>query len=136
MRFRLLQIPAVFLLAAVAFAADPISADPSGTWQWTTKGHRGQKMQSTLHLQLQDGQLTGTISSPSGDTPINDATFKGNVLTFSATSGDDNTIRYSGTLSADTIKGTVIFPGRNGGDPVTHNWTAKRVLQTPPPPSS
>jgi len=131
-RFRVFLLSlAVCFLTAVAFGADP-----TGNWQWTAKGRRGQKMQTTLHLQLQDGQLTGTISGPTGDTPIIDATFKDDVLAFSVASGEDSTINYSGTLSADAIKGTVIFPGRNGGDPVSRNWTAKRVPQPESAPST
>ena len=91
-------------------------------------------MQTTLHLQLQDRQLTGTISGRSGDTLISDATFKDNVVAFSVASGGDDTIKYSGTLSGDTIKGTVVFPGRNS-DPVTRSWTAKRVPEAEPTPS-
>jgi hypothetical protein len=126
----------VCFLATAAFAENSAIVDPTGTWQWTAKVHRYQKMQTTLNLQLLDGQFTGTISSPSGDIPISDATFKDNIVAFSVASGDEGTIKYSGTLSADAIKGTVTFPGRNGGDPVMHNWTAKRVPQTTPPPSS
>jgi hypothetical protein len=129
--FQLLFLP-VCILASSVFAQNPAKLDPTGTWQWTAKAHRNQKMQTTLDLQLQDGQLTGTISSQSGDVPISDSTFKDNIVAFSVASGD-GTIKYSGMLSAGTIKGTVTFPGRNGGDPMTHNWNAKRVAKTPPP---
>jgi len=126
---------ALGILATAAIAADPSAADPTGTWQWTSKGHRDQKMQTTLQLQLQDGQLTGTISGPSSDTPISDATFKDNVIAFSVAGGDADATKYSGMLSGETIKGTVTFPGRNGGGPTTRNWTAKRVPPSPPPSS-
>jgi hypothetical protein len=124
---------AVCFLASYAFAQSPATLDPTGTWQWTAKAHRNQKMQTALILQLQDGQLTGTISTPSGDVPISDATFKDNIVAFSVANGDNGTIKYTGMLSADAIKGNVTFPGRNGGAPMTHNWAAKRMAQTPPP---
>jgi hypothetical protein len=124
---------AAFVLAA---AADPSLPDPTGTWQWTNKGHRGQKMQTVLQLQLQEGQLSGTLIGGNGPVPISNATFKDEIVAFSVVDANGNAVKYSGSLAGDTIKGTVATPGQNGGDPVLHNWTAKRAPQAPPAPSS
>ena len=53
------------------------------------------------------------------------------VLTFNIVQpgrngGDDTTINYKGTVSADKITGTITRPGRNGGDPTETPWTATK----------
>jgi hypothetical protein len=40
--------------------------------------------------------------------------------------GDDTTISYKGTVTADKITGTVTRPPRGGGDPVDAPWTATK----------
>ncbi len=41
--------------------------------------------------------------------------------------GDNEiTIPYSGTISNDTITGTMTMPGFGGGDPMERPWTATK----------
>jgi hypothetical protein len=40
--------------------------------------------------------------------------------------GNSRTTKYSGKLDGDTIKGKMEAPGRQGGDPVSRDWEAKR----------
>jgi hypothetical protein len=135
MKLKFLLTYLVCAAGVLAAAAGTSLPDPTGTWQWTNKGHRGQKMQTVLQLQLQDGQLSGTLIGGNGPMPISNATFKDEIVAFSVVDGNGNAVKYSGSLAGDTIKGTVATPGQNGGDPVLHNWTAKRVPQAPQPAS-
>jgi hypothetical protein len=133
-RLTILAAAASFLLAAAAHAADP-----TGTWLWTNK--RGDRvMKSTLTLVLKDGQLTGSVKTRRADTAIAGASFKDGVVAFTVTRemrDQSLTFTYSGTLDGDTIKGTMVMPGWDGGDPVTRPWTATRLkpgAEPPPPP--
>lgn len=131
LRFPILAAAAAFLLAAAAHAADP-----TGTWQWTTT--RGDRvMKSTLTLAWKDGQLTGSLKSRRNETAIAAASFKDGVVSFTVTRemrDQTMTFTYSGKLDGDAIKGTVVSPGWDGGDPVTHDWVATRVKPGAPPP--
>jgi hypothetical protein len=137
MNLRILRLP--ILAAAAAFlVAAAHAADPTGTWQWTTK--RGDRvMKSTLTLLWKDGQLSGSVKSRRNETAIAAASFKDGVVAFSVTRemrDQTMTFTYSGKLDGDTIKGTVVSPGWDGGDPVTRDWVATRVqpgAAEPPP---
>ncbi|MBI5690136.1 MAG: hypothetical protein HZC55_08545 [Verrucomicrobia bacterium] len=118
------------LLTAATFAADP-----TGTWKWSTPGRDGQAFESTLKLELKDGKLSGTMVGIQRDqfqipdTPIGDASFKGDVVAFTVTrefNGNKFTSKYEGKLEGDTIKGTSERPGRDGGT-TKRDWVAKRA---------
>ena len=114
---------AAFVLTAAAHAADP-----TGTWTWS-QTRNGNTRTSTLKLELKDGALTGSVSGRNGDTPISDASFKDDTVAFSVsrTMGDQTfTIKYSGKLDGDAITGSMVMPGRDGGDPQTVDWKATR----------
>lgn len=134
----LLQLAACAVLALGATtqlnAADK-KADANGTWTWTQPGRNGgPDRKSTLKLKAEGDKLTGTISAPgrggqTTDTEISDGTIKGDDVAFNLVrefNGNKVTIKYNGKLSGDTIKGKLERPGRNGGDPVTMDWEAKR----------
>jgi hypothetical protein len=137
-RIPIALIAICFLAAAVA--ADPTAADPTGTWQWTAKGHKGKGTPTTLQLQYQNGQLTGSISTRRGQSVISDASFANSIVAFSVELGE-GVAKYSGTLNGNTITGSIVAPGR-GGNTFTQTWTATRApgpapgpVPTPPPPS-
>jgi hypothetical protein len=126
-------VAAVCVLTAAAHAADP-----TGTWTWT-QTRNGNTRTSTLKLDYKDGNLTGSVSGRGGETPIADASFKDPAIAFSVTRqmGDNSvTIKYSGTLDGDTIKGSITMPGRDGGDPTTTDWTATRGAAAAPAPAN
>jgi hypothetical protein len=114
---------AVCLTSAVAF-----SADPSGTWKWSVPGRDGQMRESTLTLQLKDGQLTGTLSGFRGDTPITNGSVKEDQITFTVVrefNGNKVETKYDGKLDGNTIKGSMEGPGRDG-QVTKRDWTATR----------
>ena len=124
---------AVLTLGAASVAQ---AADATGTWTWSRPGRQGGEAQKmTLTLKADGEKLTGTLTSPGrqgGDpvkTEISDGKVKGDEVSFSVTreyNGNKMTTKYSGKVSADTIKGTVERPARGGGDPTKTDWEAKR----------
>jgi len=128
MKNSFLHIPLLALTAFLGIGANAHAADPTGTWQWTNKGHGGHTMTATLKLELKDGQLTGSVKTRNSETAIADASFKDDVVAFTVTRefhDQSFTIKYSGKLAGDTIKGTMTGPGRDG-ETVTHDWTATK----------
>ena len=128
---KLLFVVAILLVAA--FGA--MAADVTGKWTYEQPGRGGGNPTIvTLDLKASGGTLTGTMSRPGRDgnnmeTPISDGKVDGNNINFKTTQsmgGNDFTITYSGVVNGDTIDLSVTRPGRNGGDPTTTKFTAKR----------
>lgn len=134
----LLQLVACAVLALGATAqvqAADKKADAAGTWTWSTPGRNGgADRKSTLKLKVDGDKVTGTISAPgrggqAADTDIGDGKIKGEEVSFTVTrefNGNKVVTKYNGKLSGDSIKGKVERPGRNGGDPTSTDWEAKR----------
>lgn len=136
----LLSILQVLTCALLAFGAAGLACadtaakvDPSGTWEWSIQGRNGAPGRTnTLVLKLEGDKLTGTLTTPARnrnvETKIEEATFKGDEITFSVTHEFRNnkiTTQYSGKVTADTIKGKIEFKNRNG-ETRSHNWTATK----------
>ncbi|HET6251004.1 MAG TPA: hypothetical protein VFE47_25165 [Tepidisphaeraceae bacterium] len=120
----------VALLAFSAVAAKAADATVDGTWKSTFKTQNGTERTTTYKFKLEGNKVTGTISGRNNtETPIEDGTFKDGTLSFSVTREFNNnkvTIKYTGKLDGDTIKGSSERPGANGGDAVKRDWEAKR----------
>jgi hypothetical protein len=126
--------PRLFLTAVLGFLAFAVSAfagDPTGTWKWTfTAPGGGRTIDSTLKLELKDGQLSGTISGFRGETAISDASFKDDTVQFSVVrerDGQKRVSKYTGKVEGDSIKGNVEMPGRDGGEAHKMDWVATRA---------
>lgn len=147
---------AVLALGTLAqvHAADDKKADATGTWTWTQVLRAdapapATPRKSTLKLKADGEKLTGTLSQPARarrgaaaadpapaapapvETEITDGKVKGADISFSVkrTSGaNEMVIKYSGKVDGDTIKGKTEFPGRNGAEPTSRDWEAKRVV--------
>lgn len=92
-------------------------------------------MEITLKLELKDGSLSGSVTSPGrggGDpttTAISDASFKDDTVSFSVErefNGNKIVSKYTGKLAGDTITGTLLAPGRGGAEPMPREWIAKK----------
>ena len=131
----LTRIAACFIVAlGLAAHADDKKVDATGTWKWSFTGNNGQSRSTTLTLKMDGDKLSGSISGRNGDTPISDATLKGDQISFQITrefNGNKMTQKYSGAISGDTITGKVESK-RGDNDPQTRDWTAKRGAATPP----
>ncbi len=125
LRLSFVALAALGLLALRAFAADP-----SGTWKWSVTGPDGSSFETTLKLELKDGNLTGQYSNQFGDTSIRNAKIKDDAIAFEVErefDGNKFVLKYQGKLEGDSIRGTIEFPGMDGGEPRKVDWDAKRA---------
>jgi len=110
-------------LVSTARAAE----DPTGTWKWSTT-FGDNTIESTLKAKLEGDKLTGVyVGRNNTESPISDGTFKDNVVKFNVVrefNGNKFTIKYSGTISGDTIKGKSSFD--RDGQAQERDWEAKR----------
>jgi hypothetical protein len=112
-----------FAIAGMVGIAAAQDAQVAGVWTLSSQGRGGNMQNSTLTLK-QDGQkLTGTLAGGrGGDAPLT-GTISGNNITFSVTRTTQNgdiTIQYTGTVSGDSMKGSLTM-GQN-----TRDWTATK----------
>ncbi|HEY6348693.1 MAG TPA: hypothetical protein VI636_04710 [Candidatus Angelobacter sp.] len=110
MKKSLLLLPALFLLAATAFAVDL-----TGTWNAKVELGGGQSGSPTFTLKQDGEKLTGTYSGALGDAPIK-GTVKGNEVTidFEASGAE---IHYAGKVDNEgkKMEGTVDYGGQASG---------------------
>jgi len=121
MRFKILSIGAVLLTILVASAW---AADVTGKWTAQVPGRQG-TTETTFNFKVEGEELTGTVSSPRGDTAITDGKISGDEISFAVPlSFGDNEIKllYKGKVSGDEIKftremerGAMGGPGGPGG---------------------
>jgi len=118
---------------ALGAAAQARAADASGTWAWTRPGRNGGEDQKfTLKLKVEGDKVTGKLTAPArggqtADTEIKDGKVKGDEITFNVVrevGGNKMTTKYTGKLTADTIKGKI--ESERNGQPTSRDWTAKR----------
>ena len=116
----------VLTLAISAVAED--KADPNGTWKWR---FFNQSAEQTMKLKLEGDKLTGSILRSNREVPLHEATYKDGMVTCKVTVTSERgdpvkiVIRYMGTVSGDTIKGTIEskWPDRT----ILRDWDARRV---------
>jgi len=121
-------VAAALLLAFVGLVSPARAAeDPTGTWKWSTT-FGDNTIESTLKVKLEGDKLTGVyVGRNNTESPISDGTFKDNVVKFNVVrefNGNKFTIKYSGTLSGDSIKGKSEF--ERDGQAQSRDWEAKR----------
>src|SRR5262245_16942981 len=111
---------AVLTLAVPAHAQ---SSDASGKWDVTFTTPRGPTA-VVLALKKEGEKLSGTLSGPQGDLPVEGTQKEAAVtLSFSAQGNDGAlVIAMSGTQDGDTMRGTVDYGGRAQGE-----WSGKRA---------
>ena len=119
---------AAIVLAFIGLVSPARGAeDPTGTWKWTTT-FGDNTIESTVKLKQDGEKLTGTyIGRGNMESPISDGTFKDNKVAFNVVREFNNnkfTIKYSGTLSGDTITGKSEF--ERDGQTQSRDWVAKR----------
>ena len=123
------------LFAACFMSVAAFAADPSGNWKWSVD-FNGQSFESSARLDVKEGKLTGTLTSPMGEVPITEGSFKDGVVAFVLAlerDGDKFVIKYQGKLEGDAITGSIDFPGFNGGEPMKLDWKATRVKEEKKP---
>lgn len=116
-------------VATLVVTVSAFAADPSGTWKWSTTNQNGESFESTLKLELKDGKPVGMVTGRRGETAISDATLVNDNLKFSVVRERDGgkwEMKYDGKVTADSIKGTIDMPSRDGGEPRKVEWNAKK----------
>lgn len=118
----------------VAQAQDK-KADATGTWTWTRPARNaGTEQKITLKLKVEGDKVTGKVTSPGRqdaapvETEIKDGKIKGDEISFTVTrefNGNTMTSKYSGKMTADTIKGKI--ESERNGQAQSRDWEAKRV---------
>ena len=130
--FLTLAACAVLTLGA---ASQALAADATGTWTWTrpARAGGGDPAKMTLTLKADGEKLTGTLTSPGRQggeptkTEISEGKVKADEVSFSVTrefNGNKMTSKYSGKVTADTIKGKT--ESERNGETQSRDWEAKR----------
>ena len=109
MKRRMVVAALMMFLGSLSVAAG--AENPTGTWKYTAMFGK-KSLDATLNLKLEGDKLTGTIGGGQGnrEAAITDGTFKDDKVSFSVVrelKGEKLTQKYTGTVSGDTIKGTI-----------------------------
>ena len=92
------------LLLAVA-----VAADISGKWTGDVPGRGGATAPATFTFKVDGGKLTGSMTGPQGDVPLQEGKVTGDQISFSTTldfGGNSVKLLYKGTVGGDQIKMT------------------------------
>jgi SAM-dependent methyltransferase len=104
-----------------------IPAEVAGVWRWRVPTPSGEQRYA-LRLQQRFQEVSGTISSEGGETPIADSRLTGDQLQFSAATGGGQGRRvqlaFNGRVSGNTVRGRVEVQG--GASAGQYDWTAHR----------
>lgn len=107
----------VIALVASGAAADNPPANVAGTWTVSVSGDAGNATQ-TIVLQQDGNKITGTFKGPRQSGTV-DGTVDGNNIKFQVKARIP--LDYTGTVSGDSMKGTLSGKGKSG------DWTATRA---------
>jgi hypothetical protein len=123
------QQPTTMTLDRVA-ETPSLGPTPTGHWNWTVSPpSQDHTYLVSATLVYSGGELTGTYHGRYGEATLSNASFKDGVVTFDVTrdhEGKSYTLTYKGTLSGDTLTGTVAIPAFNGAPSATLDWKASR----------
>ena len=114
-----------FLVGLLALTA--LAADVNGKWTAQVQGRNGQTRDVTFNLKADGNTLTGTVTTPRGDSDISDGKIDGDQISFTQTmefNGNTVKLMYKGQVSGDEIKFTRT---RDGGAAREQQFTAKRA---------
>ncbi|MDW8131616.1 MAG: hypothetical protein RMI94_13780 [Bryobacterales bacterium] len=114
------------LMLAILLAACAMAADVAGKWRAEFQTPDGQTRTSIFTLQVQGDKLTGTVSSPRGEAPIQEGKVSGDEISFVVVrefGGNEVRIHYKGKVAGDELRLTVEFGDRS------FEMTAKRIRE-------
>jgi hypothetical protein len=84
-----------------------LAADISGKWMGDMPGRGGDTTPTTFTFKIDGGRLTGSMTGPQGEIPLQEGKVSGDQISFSTTldfGGNSIKILYKGTVSGDQIK--------------------------------
>jgi hypothetical protein len=100
------------------------TTDVTGTWELNVESPMGSRASDAIFTQTGEA-LGGKMVSPRGEVPLT-GTIKGDAVNFSITvnaQGQTLQIDYTGTVTGDTMSGTVVFGSFGDG-----KWTGKKKI--------
>lgn len=105
----------IFLIGLTAAAA-LFAANINGTWEGDMHGRNGDTVHVEMNLKADNGVLTGTLTTPAGETEIEHGEVEGEYILFNIVrdaNGHQVTQKYRGHVNAETIDFTVttLAPG-------------------------
>jgi hypothetical protein len=103
------------------------AADVSGKWSGDVPGRGGDTTPATFTFKVDGEKLTGSMTGPQGELPLQDGKVSGSQVSFSTTfdaGGNSIKILYKGLLSGDQLKMT---RQREGGSGQAREFTLKRA---------
>ena len=103
--------------------------DPSGTWTWTSDV-QGAQINSRLHLDNDEGKVTGNYSNDDVDVDIENGKFDGRKVSFDFEIDYEGTavmLSFEGTPRKDQIDGTLSIDA--GDQSMELDWNAKRSTE-------
>ena len=98
----------------------------AGKWTGDMPGRGGDTMPTTFNFKVDGAKLTGTMTGPQGDVPLQEGKVTGSQVSFSTTldfGGNSVKILYKGTMSGDQMK---MSRERDGGGGQVREFTIKR----------
>jgi hypothetical protein len=107
-------------LAILLFASSLSAADVSGKWSGEVPARDGQ-VTTTFLFKVDGDKLTGTMTRPQGEVPLQDGKVMGDKISFTAPGGNAKMI-FEGSISGDQLKMTRT---REGGQ--AREFTLKRA---------
>ncbi len=110
---------------AVLLSASAFAADIAGKWKANAPGPDGQTMEIVFTLKAEGGTVTGTSSTPMGESPISNGKIEGEAISFDVDAGGMK-ISHKGKVTGDTMTLNVTF---EGGMMPPIDLTAKRVTE-------
>ncbi|MCC6342061.1 MAG: polysaccharide deacetylase family protein [Bryobacterales bacterium] len=106
-------------LEFVSTGSVPPGPDVTGNWKATYTTRSGRKRESTFALKMENGRLTGTITSERGRAPITEGGIAGHELAFTVVrkgNGDEVAVEYQGRVEGDVMNLRMRFGGHEALD--------------------
>jgi len=116
----------LLLLTVLTLAATLAAADVAGKWKAEFTMPDGQTRTSIFTFKVEGDKLTGNVSSPRGEAPIQEGKVSGDEISFVVVrefGGNEVRIHYKGKVTGDDLRLTVEFGERS------FEMTAKRVRE-------
>jgi hypothetical protein len=117
----------IWIVCVLALAVSvAVAADLSGKWTGDMPGRGGDATPTTFTFKVDGDKLTGSMTGPQGDVPLQEGKVAGSQVSFSTTmdfGGNSVKILYKGTVAGDQIKMT---REREGGGGQAREFTIKR----------
>ena len=116
MKIKILLVGAAAMLVLLASA---VAADVTGKWVAQVQGRQGMA-ENTFNFKVEGTALTGTLTSPQGETAISEGKVSGDEISFVIVrkfGENEMKILYKGKVAGDEIKFTREFQGGMMGGP-------------------